>query len=77
MGKDDFIMEIFSGTSWEAEIVKSLLQDSEINSFLKNNVMNTYAFNSNQTEGVQVMISASDCGRAREIVDEYYRNMKN
>jgi hypothetical protein len=40
----DIIIEIFSGTLWEAEMVKSLLQDAEIDSFLKNSNLNTYIY---------------------------------
>ena len=72
----DSIIEIFSGTPWESEMVKSLLQDSEIKSFLKNNTINSYAIEPTFPGGVKVMILNSDYERAKKIVDEYYRNMK-
>lgn len=59
---------------WEAEIVRSLLQMAEINSFLKNTTINSYAFEPISSEGVQVMISESDIQIAQEIVDEYSKN---
>jgi hypothetical protein len=72
----DEIIEIFSGTLWESEMVKSLLQAADIESFLKNNVLNTYAFDTTTTANVKVMILNSDLAQAKEIVDDYYNNMK-
>ena len=68
------MLRIFSGTMWEAEIVRSLLQMADINSFLKNTTINSYAFEPISSEGVQVMISESDLQIAQEIVDEYNKN---
>jgi hypothetical protein len=70
------IIEIFSGTLWESEMIKSLLQNAEIESFLKNSVLNSYWYDPISSDGVKVMISSSDSERAKEIVDEYYKNMK-
>ncbi len=79
--KDDCIkrdkermIRIFSGTMWEAEIVRSLLQMADIDSFLKNTTINSYAFEPISSEGVKVMISESDLQIAQEIVDEYNKN---
>lgn len=66
------IIEIFSGTIWEAEMVKSLLENAEIRSFLKNNVLNTNWYDPIISEGVKVMISSSDYDISKEIVDNYY-----
>jgi hypothetical protein len=72
----DEVIEIFSGTPWEAEMVRTLLQDSEIRSFLKNNLVNSYAYDPGLASGVKVMILSSDFNNAKAIVDGYYRNMK-
>ena len=72
----DSVIEIFSGTLWESELIKSLLQDSEIDSFLKNDVINSYIYEPIYASGVKVMISCSDLEKAKEIVDNYYRNLK-
>jgi hypothetical protein len=72
----DEIIEIFSGTLWEAEMVKSLLLSAEINSFLKNDVINNYAYEPGLTNGVKVMILRSEVESAKSIVDDYYRNLK-
>ncbi|MGA2406470.1 MAG: DUF2007-related protein [Bacteroidales bacterium] len=73
----DIIIEVFSGTLWESEMVKSLLQDAEIESFLQNSNLNTYIYEPIQASGVKVMILSSDYEKAREIVDNYFRNMNN
>ncbi len=70
------VIEIFSGTLWEAELIKSLLRDSEIDSFLKNDVINSYIYEPIIASGVKVMISSSDFEKAKEIVEKYYRNLK-
>jgi hypothetical protein len=73
----DIIIEIFSGTLWESEMVKSLLQNAEIESFLKNTNLNTYIYEPIQAAGVKVMILSSDYEKAKEIIDDYYRNMNS
>ena len=73
----DIVIEIFSGTLWEAEMVKSLLQDAEIESFVKNSNLNTYIYEPIQASGVKVMILNSDSEKAKEVIDTYYRNMNN
>jgi hypothetical protein len=70
------IVEIYSGTLWEAAMIKNLLKDSEIKSFVRNSIHNTYACDPIMACGVKVMIFESDAPRAREIVDNHYNNMK-
>jgi hypothetical protein len=72
----DPVIEVFSGTLWEAEMIRSLLENAEIASFLKNNVVSSYAFEPTPSGEVKVMISGSDLVRAKEIVDGYYANLK-
>jgi hypothetical protein len=70
------MVEIFSGTSWEAEMVVSLLEDANIPSFSTNNVLNSMVYDPIYSSGVKVMILNSEFKQAKEIVDEYYKNMK-
>ena len=53
----DIVIEIFSGTLWEAEMVKSLLQDAEIESFIKNSNLNTYIYEPIQASVLEPEIS--------------------
>jgi hypothetical protein len=72
--KYDEIIEIYTGTLWESEMITSLLKDSEIQSFLKNNILESYAYEPIYATGVKVMILSSDFDKAKEIVDSYLRN---
>ena len=71
----DPIVEIFSGTPWEAGMIKSMLEDSEIPCFIKNDILNDYAIEPTFQAGVKAMISGSDFDKAKEIVEGYYRNL--
>lgn len=57
---EDKIIEIFSGTLWESEMITTLLNEEGIESFLKNSVLNTYAYNPVFLQEVKVLISESD-----------------
>ena len=74
MNTGDTTIEIFSGTIWEAELVKSLLSDFEISSFLKHNVITSYALEPIQSDNVKVMILEKDYQKAKKIVDDFYAN---
>ncbi len=74
--KSGNIIEIFSGTLWEAEMVKNLLQEANVESFLNNSLHNSYAYNPIIASGVKVMIFESEAEKARKIVDNYCKNLK-
>lgn len=69
-------VEIFNGTIWEAEFVKSLLENAEIETFLKDEINGTLLpFTSMGGVGsATVVISSSDYQSAKLIIDEYERN---
>lgn len=71
------IIEIFSGTLWEAEMIRTLLTDAGIDSFLKNTTINSYAFEPIQSEGVQVMILAGHADKAKLIIEDYLGHKKS
>lgn len=78
MEKDnDAIIEIYTGTLWESEMIMSLLKDAEIQSFLKNSLLESYTYEPISAAGVKVLIFSSDYKRAKEIVDSYKRNLNN
>jgi len=77
MDKDnDTIIELFSGTLWEAEMVRSLLQNAGIQSFIKNSILNDYAYDPICASAVKVIISSYNLQQAQEVVDDYFRKMK-
>jgi hypothetical protein len=74
---EDKIVQIYSGTLWESEMITTLLKEEGIDSFLKNSVLNTYAYDTIFSQEVKVMISESDVEKARDIVENYCLNRNN
>ena len=74
------IIEIFSGTSWEAGMVKSLLENAGITVFLKDHIIGTLTpwwAAPGGAGSVKVTISNSDYDKAKLIVEEYEKNLKS
>jgi len=70
-------VEIFAGTIWEAEMVKSLLENAEIETFLKDENTGTLApwYTAGGGAGsVKVVVSSLDYETARSIVAEFEKN---
>jgi hypothetical protein len=70
-------VEVFSGTSWQAEMVKSLLENAEIVTFLRDE--NTGSLAPWYTAGggagsVKVIVSNRDFDQAMLVVGEYEKN---
>lgn len=70
---NDKVIELFSGTLWEAEMIHSLLNNAGIQSFVKNNVVNSYLYNPIQASGVKVMVLESDLKEAEGILKDFTR----
>jgi hypothetical protein len=70
----DSVIMIFSGTLWESQMVKSILDNVEIESYLMNSLLSDYAYNPMRSEQVKVMISSNNFEKAKKIVEEYCRN---
>ncbi|HOX76776.1 MAG TPA: DUF2007 domain-containing protein [Bacteroidales bacterium] len=73
---DDPVTEIFSGTLWEAELLQTMLNDNEIDCFLKNSTLNTFVFEPTFAGGVKVMVLQSNLVKATEIVNEFRKNIE-
>ncbi|HBH49361.1 MAG TPA: hypothetical protein DDX98_12010 [Bacteroidales bacterium] len=69
----DLIVQIYSGSLWEAEIIKSLLTQASIKSYLNNRMLNAFSTDSAQQENVQVMILDSDSSNAKSIISQYLK----
>ncbi len=70
----DKLVEIFSGSSIEAEIVKSILNDNEIESYLKDEYMGTIApwqASPGGVGSVKVVIPSTFYRQAKTIVEKY------
>ena len=73
------LVEIFAGSSMEAEIVRSLLKDAEIAAFLKNEIMGTLAPWHTSPSGVnpvKILVSSKDLDKALQFVKKYQENEK-
>ena len=72
-------VEVFSGTLWEAGLVKSLLENAEIEAFLRDENTGTLAPGYTAAGGagsVKVIVSNLDFEKATEIVAEYEKNIR-
>ena len=74
---NDSAIEIFSGTLWECQMITSMLQDVEIETYLVNSVFSTYAFNPLIAEDTKVIVSSNDRIKAQAVIDEYHHNLKD
>jgi hypothetical protein len=77
--KDEIVpVEVFSGTTLEAGIVKSLLENAEIEAFLMDEIIGTLTPWWTAPGGagaVRVFVSSRDYNTAKEIVEEYIKNI--
>ncbi|PLX01314.1 MAG: hypothetical protein C0595_15135 [Marinilabiliales bacterium] len=72
----DKIIEVYSGTLWEADLLKSILQSADIDCFIKNSTLNSYAYEPIISEGAKVMILNSDMEEARKIIEGFRKSAK-
>jgi len=67
-------IEVFAGNDWEASMVKSLLDNAEIESFVKDQRMGVLApWNvvGGGAGSVKIFVSNVDLDRAKEVIEQY------
>ena len=72
-------VEVFAGTTWEAGLVKSLLEDAEIEAFMLDENTGTLApwYTAGGGAGsVRVVVANIDFIPAKAIVDEFEGNIR-
>ena len=72
-------VEVFAGTIWEAELVKSLLENAEIEVFLLDENLGSIApwYAAGGGAGaVKVVVSTLDYEKAEAVITDYLKNMK-
>ena len=71
-------VEVFAGNNWEAGIVKSLLENAEIDVFVQDEIRGTFApwhTSAGGTSPIRLVVSSEDEAKAREVVSQYLANM--
>ncbi|MEI6748053.1 MAG: DUF2007 domain-containing protein [Bacteroidota bacterium] len=68
--------EVFDGTGWEAGLLKSILDDNEIESFIRDASFVPLSLISVRAGSVKVYVAFKDFERAQLLVKEFYKNMK-
>ncbi|HEX3009209.1 MAG TPA: DUF2007-related protein [Bacteroidales bacterium] len=72
-------VEVFSGNSWQAEMLKSLLENANIEAFVLDEIIGTmdpYWSARGGSGAVKVIVSAHDAPSAKIIAEEYERNLR-
>ena len=67
-------VEVFDGNQWEVSLVKSLLDNAEIESFLKDERMGVlvpWNVAGGGAGAVKIFVSSVDYKRAKEVIDQY------
>ncbi len=72
----DTIVELYSGDLWECELIKTLLDDREIDSFLRNDIRAAYGPLGSLSQSVRIMVRDSDLASGMEVVSEFLENRK-
>jgi hypothetical protein len=78
--KEFMPVEVFAGTQWEASMVKSLLENAEIESFLKDEMigtLNPWHATPGGVNPIKVFVSSVDVDKALIVIKEYEKNLKN
>lgn len=76
MNKDQEIypVEVFDGNDWDASMVKSLLENAEIESFIKDEKMGVLApwnVAGGGAGSVKIFVSNADYEKAKEVIEQY------
>ena len=80
MKKDFDLVQVFAGTTVQAQMVQSILKSEGIEAFLKDEYMGTmFPFHTapGAAGSVKVVVSNVDYERAKLIVDDYYKNINS
>lgn len=67
------LVEVFKGSLWKAELVKSLIESNNINAVLKDGMLVNVVLPETAIE-VGVLVNEADYEAAMEVVREYEKN---
>jgi hypothetical protein len=79
MAKEDKSLtpyEVFEGSAWEAGLLKSILEDNDIETYMTQDYQ--LPWNNIPVKGAaaKVFVALKDLEQAKAIVDEFYTNME-
>lgn len=75
-----FPVEVFDGTFWEASLVKSLLENAEIESYSKDERMGVlvpWNVDAGGAGPVKIFVSNLDFDKAKEVISQYEAAERN
>lgn len=67
--------EVFEGSAWEAGLLKSILEDNQIETYISQAVMLPWNNLPLKGAAAKVYVALQDFEQAKAIVDEFYSNM--
>ncbi len=67
--------EVFEGSAWEAGLLKSILEDNEIETILQQSSALPMNIWPTEAATISVFVAQKDFEHAKAIVDEFYTNM--
>ena len=72
-------VEVFSGSEWEVGLVKSLLENAEIEAFVLGGIQGTrMPWDAILSKGdLRITVSSLDYEKAIIVVNDFYKNMKD
>jgi len=68
--------EIFEGTDWEAGLLKSILEDNDIETIMQQSSSLPWNVMPTGSATAKVFVAFKDYEQAKEIVDDFYSNME-
>jgi hypothetical protein len=77
--KESTPVEVFDGTAWQAGMVKSLLENENIEAYIRDEIlgtMNPWWTAPGGAGSVKIFVSTGDYDLAKSVVSEYEKNMK-
>jgi hypothetical protein len=74
--KDQAPYEVFEGTAWEAGLLKSILEDNEIETYITEAYQLPWNNIPIKGAAAKVFVALKDLDQAKTIVDEFYTNME-
>ena len=74
--ENDELITIFSGNPVDAEMINQLLNDNNIETLIKNQLMGTLApwqVTAGGHAPVEVVVHERDAGKAKNLIEEFYK----